>query len=59
MKAVGPPLKDVATVPLVEHNNVNQLEVTLTGSLKLIVMFESTGTPEAPEEGEVELTAGA
>ena len=58
-KVVGPPLKLVATVPLAEHTNENQEEVTLTGSLNVTERFELIGKSVAPFIGKVPATSGA
>ena len=49
----GPPLADAACAPLVAQLIVNQLPVTLTGSLKPITTFASSATPVAPAAGVV------
>ena len=56
---VGPPLNAVATAPLVEQSNVNQDEVTLTGSLNVTVRLEPIGKFVAPFNGKVVATEGA
>src|SRR5262245_2140816 len=59
VKVVGPPLKVVATAPLVEQTSVNQDADTLTGSLKVTVRLEPTGKVVEPLAGKVLTTAGA
>src|SRR6266550_6846663 len=44
--------------PLVEQEIVNQVPVTITGSLNVTEMFAPTATPLAPADGVVRLTAG-
>ena len=55
---VGPPVTEAVCRPEVLHAIVYQT-MTFTGSLKLTVMFESTGTPVAPSAGSVDCTVGA
>src|SRR6266498_6008733 len=59
VKLVGPPLTAAGWLPLVAHKNVNQLPVTSTVSLKLIVILAAMATPIAPFDGVVLATAGA
>src|SRR5262245_26332488 len=58
VKVVGPPLKLVATFPLTLHASVNQEEVTLTGSLNVIVRLALIGKSVAPLSGKVSETSG-
>ena len=53
VKLVGPPLDGAVCAPLVAQEIVNQGPVTFTGSLKPIVMSESSATPIAPFAGPV------
>src|SRR5687768_12116170 len=59
VKVVGPPLATAVWAPLELHAIENQLPVTSTGSLKVIVTFEPSGTLKAPSVGFVEETVGA
>src|SRR5687767_980105 len=62
VKVVGPPVTTVSAtlrVPLVAPTIWNQLPVTLTGSLRVIVTFVLFGTTVAPLAGVVALTVGA
>src|SRR5215207_4590355 len=59
VKLVGPPETVAVCEPLVAQEIVNQLPDTSTGSSKLIVTFELTGTPTASSTGTVASTAGA
>src|SRR5215212_4967555 len=59
VNVVGPPLVAAACEPLDAQLIVNQLPVTSTGSLKVIVTFEPTATPEAPADGVVDEIFGA
>ena len=59
VKVVGPP-ETVAECPsLVPHEIENQLPLTLTGSLKVIVTLLSTAMSAAPFAGVVAATNGA
>src|SRR5687767_4014782 len=59
VKIVGPPLTSAVWLPLLEPEIVNQLPLTLTGSLKVIVISEFLATPVAPLIGVVLVTLGA
>jgi hypothetical protein len=59
VNVVGPPLTAAAWAPLLPQVIVNQLPLTLTGSLKAIEMFSLAATPLALSAGTVLATAGA
>jgi hypothetical protein len=59
VKVVGPTSSGAACAPLVAQLIENQLSALKTGSLKVMVMSELTGTLVAPLAGEVEVTVGA
>src|SRR3972149_5631353 len=61
VKVVGPPLKLVATFPLVVHTSVNHegVTVTLTGSLNVTERLALIGKSVAPLTGKVLTTSGA
>src|ERR671927_225717 len=55
----GEPLTEKLSGVPVGHSSVNELEVTVTGSLKVKVMFVFAATSVAPSGGEWAVTAGA
>src|SRR6266508_6823281 len=59
VKVVGPPLTVAVWAPVFTHEIVNQVPVTLTGSLKLMVMLVSRAIFTAPGAGVVLETRGA
>ena len=59
VKVVGPAPNVAVCPPVLVQLIVNQLPLTFTGSVKVIVMFASTEMPLAPFEGFVDATAGA
>ena len=58
MKVVGPPLTVAVWLPS-GHVIANQVPVTLTGSLNVIVTLLSSATPDALSAGVVEAMNGA
>src|SRR5437867_7310290 len=59
VNVVGPPLCAAAWEPLVSQRIVYHEGETLSGSLKVMVMFVLNPTPTAPSSGDVAVTAGA
>src|SRR6266508_1470676 len=59
VKLVGPPLTVAVCEPLFAHATVNQLPITLTGSLKVTVIVASSATLVAFGAGAVAITNGA
>src|ERR687886_1525513 len=59
VKVVGPPLTAAVWAPLELHEIENQLPVTFTGSLNVIVTLLFSATLPAPSAGLVLVTAGA
>src|ERR687885_2665937 len=59
VNVVGPPLAVAVWLPLEPHEIENQLPVTFTGSLNVIVTLLARATLPAPSAGLVLVTAGA
>ena len=62
VKVVGPPVttvSDTFCVPLVAHTSWNQLPVTLTGSLKVMVRFLAVVPWTPASAGALDWTNGA
>ncbi len=59
VKIVGPPEAVAVTVPETEHETVNHVPATFTGSLNATSMFASMAASTAPFAGVIDETTGA